>query len=185
MLHCTVVEGSFNTLSFIDFIHDLLNKMNSFPAPRSVIVMNNCAIHKAEKITGLVRSRYRHFPSCEHCSLISIAAGECASSIYRLIHLTSIQLSWLFQSWRTDFVVKGWMLEDMNQWSISFSFMSAALLHMSAGPFFVDASMIDDYVSVCIGASSIIFNIIAQWLFFAHEQWWDDRISTRILKAIG
>ncbi|KAI6033565.1 hypothetical protein BKA83DRAFT_3997162, partial [Pisolithus microcarpus] len=46
ILHCNVVEGSFCTESFTRFIRRLLDNMQPFPAPNSIIVMDNCPIHK-------------------------------------------------------------------------------------------------------------------------------------------
>ena len=45
MVDCIVVQGAFNTILFTEFISGLLDKMNPFPLPRSVIVMDNCAIY--------------------------------------------------------------------------------------------------------------------------------------------
>ncbi|KAI0349308.1 hypothetical protein OH77DRAFT_1415312, partial [Trametes cingulata] len=45
ILHRKVVEGSFKTALFADFIAGLLDHMNPFPLPNSVIVMDNCRIH--------------------------------------------------------------------------------------------------------------------------------------------
>lgn len=53
-----IVEGSFNTELFTRFIEDLLQRMQPFPAPNSVIIMDNCAIHKAPEIRELIESRY-------------------------------------------------------------------------------------------------------------------------------
>ncbi len=58
IIECKIVEGSFNTESFMGFIKDLLAKMQPFPSPKSVIVMDNCAIHKAPEIRELIKSRY-------------------------------------------------------------------------------------------------------------------------------
>ena len=58
MLDCAIVEGSFNAALFMKFISGLLDKMNSFSDPPSVIVMNNCVIHKAPEIRELVESQY-------------------------------------------------------------------------------------------------------------------------------
>jgi transposase len=56
-----IVEGSFNTERFLIFIEDLLAKMQPFPAPMSVIVMDNAAIHKADEIGKIIKERYmRH-----------------------------------------------------------------------------------------------------------------------------
>ena len=57
MLHCEIIEGSFNTELFTKFIKGLLEHMNPFPASNSVIVMDNCVIHKAPEIRELIESR--------------------------------------------------------------------------------------------------------------------------------
>jgi len=57
ILHCSVVEGSFCTESFTKFISGLLDHMEPFPARNSVIVMDNCRIHKHPDIQALVESR--------------------------------------------------------------------------------------------------------------------------------
>lgn len=57
MIECMIIEGSFNTERFTSFIKDLLLKMAPFPAPKSVIVMDNCAIHKAPEIRDLIEER--------------------------------------------------------------------------------------------------------------------------------
>ena len=62
MIECMVVEGSFNTELFISFIKNLLDKMQPFPHENSVIVMDNCAIHKAPEIRELIEARYVKLP---------------------------------------------------------------------------------------------------------------------------
>lgn len=57
IIECTIVEGSFNGELFYGFIQDLLKKMLPFPNPKSVVVMDNCSIHKAPEIRELVESR--------------------------------------------------------------------------------------------------------------------------------
>ena len=52
-----IVEGSFNGDLFASFISDLVLKMNPFPAPKSVIVMDNCAIHKVPGIRDIIESK--------------------------------------------------------------------------------------------------------------------------------
>ncbi|EIW86199.1 hypothetical protein CONPUDRAFT_34507, partial [Coniophora puteana RWD-64-598 SS2] len=50
-----IVEGSVDGEIFFDFIvNDLLPTMNRYPAPRSVLVMDNCAIHKSEAVREVV-----------------------------------------------------------------------------------------------------------------------------------
>ncbi len=57
IIECAIVEGSFNTERFTSFIKDLILKMAPYPAPKSVIVMDNCAIHKAPEIRELIEER--------------------------------------------------------------------------------------------------------------------------------
>ena len=57
IIHCEIVEGAFDTDMFYTFISRLLDEMNPFPAPKSVIVMDNCQIHKHPAIVELIESR--------------------------------------------------------------------------------------------------------------------------------
>ena len=57
VLHCAIVEGAFDTASFYTFIEHTLDHMQPFPAPNSVIVMDNCCIHKHPDIQNLIESR--------------------------------------------------------------------------------------------------------------------------------
>lgn len=57
IIECKIIEGSFNTNLFTSFIEDLLEKMQGFPAPKSVVVMDNCSIHKAPEIRELIESK--------------------------------------------------------------------------------------------------------------------------------
>ena len=53
-----IVEGSFDGECFATFIQGLLQQMNDFPLPHSVIVMDNCRIHKSEEIWTMIEARY-------------------------------------------------------------------------------------------------------------------------------
>ena len=57
ILHCDIVEGAFDTASFYKFIEHTLDHMQPFPAPNSVIVMDNCRIHKHSDILDLIKAR--------------------------------------------------------------------------------------------------------------------------------
>jgi hypothetical protein len=57
IIHLDIVEGSFDGQSFIRFLHGLLDVMQPYPAPRSVLIMDNCAIHKVPGVRELVESR--------------------------------------------------------------------------------------------------------------------------------
>jgi hypothetical protein len=57
MIYAKVVEGSFTAPLFRDFIEGLLNQMQPFPAPKSVIVMDNARIHKNPQIVEMIEER--------------------------------------------------------------------------------------------------------------------------------
>ena len=57
ILAVKIVEGSFTTERFKDFIDGLLDHMNPFPGPNSVIVMDNCLIHRARSIREMIEER--------------------------------------------------------------------------------------------------------------------------------
>jgi hypothetical protein len=58
ILHCDMIEGSFCTATFTEFIRVLTDNMQPYPEPNSVIVMDNCRIHKHPSILELIESRY-------------------------------------------------------------------------------------------------------------------------------
>jgi hypothetical protein len=57
IIHCDIVEGAFDTKLFYTFISHLLDMMEHFPAPNSVIIMDNCQIHKHPNILELIESK--------------------------------------------------------------------------------------------------------------------------------
>ncbi|KAL5504684.1 hypothetical protein ACEPAH_7347 [Sanghuangporus vaninii] len=57
MLECVIVEGSFNADSFAAFINTLLDSMQPWPARNSVVIMDNCSIHKSDDVRQLIESR--------------------------------------------------------------------------------------------------------------------------------
>ena len=52
-----IVQGSYNTKRFKRFISSLLDEMSEFPGPNSVIVVDNCRIHKSKEITDMIYER--------------------------------------------------------------------------------------------------------------------------------
>ena len=54
ILTVKIVEGSFTTEWFKQFIDGLLDHMNPFPGPNSVIVMDNCRIHRVQAIRDMI-----------------------------------------------------------------------------------------------------------------------------------
>jgi hypothetical protein len=57
ILHCSIVEGSFCTETFSQFIEGLLDKMEPYPSANSVVVMDNCQIHKHPDILAMIEAR--------------------------------------------------------------------------------------------------------------------------------
>lgn len=57
IIHTDIREGAYDGPSFAKFIEDLLEHMNPWPARRSVLVMDNCAIHHFEDIAPLCAAR--------------------------------------------------------------------------------------------------------------------------------
>ena len=55
-----VVEGSFTSIRFQTFIEELLERMQPFPGPNSVIVMDNARIHKHPDIINTILARFEY-----------------------------------------------------------------------------------------------------------------------------
>ncbi|KAJ6787451.1 hypothetical protein PWT90_10010 [Aphanocladium album] len=53
VMHCRTYEGSTDTGIFEDFIEELLPKCGRFPAPRSVLIMDNAPWHFSERLTQM------------------------------------------------------------------------------------------------------------------------------------
>jgi transposase len=58
MLYCHITEGTFTAAKFLSFIEGLLNQMQPFPAPNSVIIMDNCRIHKMPEMRTMIEARF-------------------------------------------------------------------------------------------------------------------------------
>ncbi|EPT05539.1 hypothetical protein FOMPIDRAFT_1097293, partial [Fomitopsis schrenkii] len=56
ILACHIIEGSFNSARFKAFINGLLEEMQPFPGPNSVVIMDNARIHHDPEIVELVES---------------------------------------------------------------------------------------------------------------------------------
>ena len=72
MIDCIVVKEAFNTKLFTTFIERLLDKMNPFPDSQSVLIMDNCSIHKVLEICKLIESRSALHPFSQHLANLSI-----------------------------------------------------------------------------------------------------------------
>lgn len=57
ILTVKVIEGSYDSDSFARFIDGLLYHMNPFPGPNSVIIMDNCRIHRSNLVREIIEGR--------------------------------------------------------------------------------------------------------------------------------
>ena len=94
ILTVDVVEGSFNACQFARFVDGLLNQMNPYPGNNSVIIMDNCHIHKYPEVLDMILGRYVYY------ILFLLSADQqyfvvaCDMNFYPLIPRISTQLSW-------------------------------------------------------------------------------------------
>ena len=52
-----LIEGSFTTATFIEFLRITLAKMNRFPASNSVMIMDNARIHRHPSIVQMIEEK--------------------------------------------------------------------------------------------------------------------------------
>jgi hypothetical protein len=97
IIHCDIVEGSFDSELFYLFISRLLDQMQPFPAPNSVIVMDNCRIHKNPVILELIKSRSVSIYILWIFIDTAMNLEECGTSSCHPTHRTTIQSSWHFR----------------------------------------------------------------------------------------
>ncbi|KAJ7580330.1 hypothetical protein C8J56DRAFT_735977, partial [Mycena floridula] len=50
VIYCQVKAGGYNGDEFMDWLEGLLEIMNPFPAPNSVLILDNCCIHHVEGV---------------------------------------------------------------------------------------------------------------------------------------
>lgn len=57
ILYVVVMRGGHNGTTFTNFLHTLLDRMNPYPGPNSVLVMDNASIHHVEDVRAIVEAR--------------------------------------------------------------------------------------------------------------------------------
>lgn len=57
ILHLVVEDHPYTAREFNSFINGLLDVMNPFPGPNSVIVMDNASIHKSWELRDMIERR--------------------------------------------------------------------------------------------------------------------------------
>ena len=61
ILHLAVEDHPYTAREFNSFIDGLLDVMNPFPGPNSVIVMDNASIHKSWELRDMIERRCARF----------------------------------------------------------------------------------------------------------------------------
>jgi transposase len=64
ILHCDIQVGAYTAEAFDHFVEALLAIMNPFPQQNSVLVMDNAAIHKSDRLVQMCEGRWviQYFP---------------------------------------------------------------------------------------------------------------------------
>jgi hypothetical protein len=57
VLYLDVITGAWDGVQFCDYLDVLLDQMNPFPQPNSVLIMDNASIHKFQGIREMVEGR--------------------------------------------------------------------------------------------------------------------------------
>ena len=58
IIHSHIKEGAYNGDQFITWLGGLLKVMNPYPAPHSVLILNNSRIHHVEGVEELCTNRF-------------------------------------------------------------------------------------------------------------------------------
>ena len=58
ILHLAIQDCPYTAIQFNSFIEALLDNMNPFPQPNSVIVMDNASIHKSQALHQMIDERF-------------------------------------------------------------------------------------------------------------------------------
>lgn len=57
IIYSHIKEGAYNGDQFITWLEGLLEVMNPYPAPHSVLILDNCRIHHVEGVEELCTNR--------------------------------------------------------------------------------------------------------------------------------
>jgi len=126
ILHCDIVAGSFCTETFTHFIEGLLNNMQPYPAPNSMVVMDNCNIHKHPNIRNLIEARLGAL--IMYISWTDHHIEECIVNSCCLTLLISTRSSLPSQPWSIIFAG----MVTMFEWRCPSCRMNKFILHYSA-----------------------------------------------------
>jgi hypothetical protein len=58
ILHLAIQDCPYTAVEFNSFIGALLDNMNPFPQPNSVVIMDNASIHKSPELHQMIEERF-------------------------------------------------------------------------------------------------------------------------------
>lgn len=58
ILHLAIQDCPYTAVEFNSFIEALLENMNLFPQPNSVVIMDNASIHKSPELRQMIEERF-------------------------------------------------------------------------------------------------------------------------------
>jgi transposase len=82
IIYCDIKVGAYNGPSFVSYIEALLQHMSPWPEPKSVLVMDNCAIHHVDTVRYLCEERYVFF--CDICMIRLLIYCSSGVKLYYL-----------------------------------------------------------------------------------------------------
>ncbi|KAF8223646.1 hypothetical protein L208DRAFT_1315759, partial [Tricholoma matsutake] len=57
IIYSHIKTGSYNGEQFLDWLEGLLQVMNPYPAPHSVLILDNCRMHHVEGVAEMCKER--------------------------------------------------------------------------------------------------------------------------------
>ena len=76
IIYSHIKTGGYNGDQFIEYLEGLLSVMNPYPAPHSVLVIDNCRIHHVEGVEELCAARYVTNPPMVATLLIDLPVAS-------------------------------------------------------------------------------------------------------------
>lgn len=71
IIYSHIKTGSYNGEQFLDWLEGLLQVMNPYPAPHSVLILDNCRMHHVEGVAEMCKERGINWFIFRHIHLTS------------------------------------------------------------------------------------------------------------------
>jgi hypothetical protein len=112
VIYSHIKKGAYNGNEFVEWLAGLLEIMNPYPAPNSVLILDNCRIHHVEGVEELCAERYvlSQYLYCKS-NILNTMAVVFDSFTFHHTPQTSIQLRSASHGSSTAFDSVGWNSE--------------------------------------------------------------------------